>query len=74
MTYYFCSLPLLSNEIGPRSALALIEIAYRLSHAYDRTCTTAIGDPVLSGAEGTRTLDLLNAIEMRSQLRYSPSL
>jgi hypothetical protein len=28
----------------------------------------------LGGAEGTRTPDLLNAIETRSQLRYSPTL
>jgi hypothetical protein len=31
-----------------------------------------IGDPVRGGAEGIRTPDPLNAIEMRSQLRYSP--
>ena len=32
----------------------------------------ALGDPQIGGAAGTRTPDLLNAIEMRSQLRYSP--
>ena len=33
----------------------------------------AIGDRYFrGGAAGTRTPDLLNAIEMRSQLRYSP--
>ena len=35
---------------------------------------STIGDRSLGGAEGTRTPDPLNAIEMRSQLRYSPIL
>jgi hypothetical protein len=33
----------------------------------------AIGDCKRGGAEGIRTPDPLNAIEMRSQLRYSPN-
>ena len=44
-------------------------IAYR---AHTQAHEPAIGDPLSSGAEGIRTLDPLNAIEMRSQLRYSP--
>jgi hypothetical protein len=38
-----------------------------------KTCQVLIGDLYRGGAEGTRTPDPLNAIEMRSQLRYSPA-
>ena len=41
-------------------------LAYNKSHI-------AYGDTRFSGPEGTRTLDLLNAIETRSQLRHRPT-
>ena len=48
-----------------------------LKKSYERssaeTLVTRLGDEELGGAEGNRTLDLLNAIQALSQLSYGPT-
>ena len=67
MAYYSCSLLCLRTRLAPGTLLDLKQESPMTRYTY-------IGDLFPGGAEGTRTPDPLNAIEMRSQLRYSPIL
>jgi hypothetical protein len=55
------------------SGLTLIESKGEGSPLHFTAGTIASPQHVLCGPRGIRTLDLLNAIETRSQLRYGPS-
>ncbi len=48
------------EEEGRRESTPMVDVGFRLI--------------LIGGAEGSRTPDLLNAIQTRSQLRYSPTL
>src|SRR5450759_563224 len=55
----------------PRRAFTMIPARWRLAYYSGSTCVVL--QLSNSGPRGIRTLDLLNAIETRSQLRYRPA-